>query len=89
VTDPVYGTIEVWNGLIEVDGERVRFDSHTRVHSSDDGVVSTSELRFRTQSDLTRSLLDPGFSVQHIFGGWDRKPVRATSPELVFVASRG
>lgn len=89
VTDPVYGTVEVWYRLIEVDGERVRFESHARFQTSGDDVVSTNELRFRTQPALTRSLLYAGFSVEHIFGGWDRQPVGARSSELIFIASRG
>ncbi|MGC1909645.1 MAG: class I SAM-dependent methyltransferase [Candidatus Dormiibacterota bacterium] len=89
VTDPVHGSIEVWYRLIEVDGELVRFESHARLQDSGDELVSTNELRFRTQSDLTRSLLGAGFAVEHIFGGWDRQPVGARSPELIFIASRG
>jgi SAM-dependent methyltransferase len=82
------GRIEVWYRLLEVRRERVLYEIHYRFVSSGEEVVSTNELRFRTQAELMQSLTDIGFSVEHVFGDWGRQPVDAKSPELIFVALR-
>ncbi|HYM68584.1 MAG TPA: class I SAM-dependent methyltransferase [bacterium] len=84
-----HGPIEVWEQLIEVAGARVRFEIHYRFSSSGEELVSTGELRFRTRTELTQSLIDAGFSVEHVFGDWDGQPVEAESREFIFQAVRG
>ncbi len=75
IQDAMHGSIEVWSQLIEVAGSYVRFEIHYRFSSSGEELVSTGELRFRTRTELTQSLIDTGFSVEHIFGDWDGQPV--------------
>ncbi len=86
---PALGQVEVWQQVLEVQGDRVSCEIHYRFTSSGEEVVSTGELRFRTQAELTRSLTDAGFSVEHVFGDWDRRPLDAESPEMIIVAARG
>jgi SAM-dependent methyltransferase len=86
--DPALGQVEVWHQVIEVQGDRVAFKIHYRFASSGEQVMSTNELRLRTQGELTRSLSEVGFAVEHVFGDWDRRPVEVESPELIFVAAR-
>jgi len=88
IDDPGLGQVEVWQQLIEVQGGRVSFEIHYLFASTGEEVVSTNELRFRTQAELTRSLADVGFSVEHLFGDWDRQPVGVGSRELIFIATR-
>jgi SAM-dependent methyltransferase len=88
VEDAAPGPIDTWIQSVEVLGEHVRYELHYRFVSTDEELVSTTELRFRTQGDLTESLADAGFSVEHVFGDWDRQPVEVGSPELIFVAVR-
>ena len=85
---PERGQIEMWHQLLEVRGERVLYENHYRFVSSGEELVSTNELRFRTQTELTRSLTEIGFSVEHVFGDWSRQPVEAETHELIFVAMR-
>ena len=52
-------------------------------------VVASSELRFRSRAELTNSLISCGFTVEQIYGDWDRGPVVSTSRVMVIVAHRG
>jgi hypothetical protein len=73
------------------DGALVRSEVHYRFPASGEELVSANELRFRTRSELTQDLARAGFSVQHVFGGWDRRPARPENPasaELIFIAAR-
>jgi hypothetical protein len=82
------GRVEVWQRVLEVRDDRVLSEIHYRFAASGEELVSTSELRFRSQAGLRRSLAEAGFSVERVFGDWDRGPVQADSPELIFVAAR-
>ncbi len=86
---PALGQVEVWQEVLAVHGDRVSSAIHYRFAADGQELVSTSELRFRSQAELTRSLADAGFSVEQVFGSWDRRPVGPDSPELIFVAARG
>jgi SAM-dependent methyltransferase len=81
------GDVDVWFDLHEVAGHLVRYDIHYRLASGEE-LISEDLLRFRSQSDLERSLVEAGFSVDRVFGDWDRSPVSTQSPELIFVATR-
>jgi hypothetical protein len=78
----------VWQQVLEVKRDRVVSEIHYRFASDGTELVSTNELRFRTQVELTRSLTDAGFLVEYVFGDWDRRPVEVESPEMIFVAAR-
>ena len=47
-----------------------------------------SELRFRSQVELTDSLTDAGFTVEQVYGDWDRSPMTSASRMMIFDASR-
>jgi SAM-dependent methyltransferase len=85
----VLGQVEAWYQVVEVEGDLVTSEIHYRFAASGEAVVSHNELRFRSQAELARSLADAGFTVEQVFGDWDRRPVREDSPELIFVAARG
>ena len=51
-------------------------------------VVASSELRFRGLAELTDSLTNAGFTVEHVYGDWDRGPVTSASRVMVFIARR-
>jgi hypothetical protein len=85
---PALGQVEVWQQVLEVQGDRVSSEIHYRFASDGTELVSTNELRFRTRGELRRSLTDAGFSVEQVFGDWDRQPVGVGSPEMIFVAAR-
>jgi ubiquinone/menaquinone biosynthesis C-methylase UbiE len=85
---PVIGPFDMWQQDTEVHGNLVGFELHYLLADTGEELVSTNQLRFRSEADLTDSLLGTGFSVEHVFGDWDRRPVRADSPELIYVARR-
>ena len=47
---------------------------------------SQTSLRFRTQDELRRTLADAGFTVEDVYGGWDRHPPGQGDGELLVVA---
>jgi hypothetical protein len=52
-------------------------------------VIASSELRFRSQAELTESLIGAGFSVEQVYGDWEHGPLASGSPVMVFLARRG
>jgi hypothetical protein len=60
------------------DGQ-VRFESHNIFGATGELLVASSELRFRSQAQLTDSLISSGFTVEHVYGDWQRGPVAGTS----------
>lgn len=86
VNDPVAGDIEWWTKPLTVKGERVLYENHYLFKNSGEELISTNELRFRTRAELEDSLVAAGFTVEDVFGYWDRRPADDDSPELIFVA---
>ena len=87
-SDPVGGPFEVWCQLVEVKNHRVRFEIHYVLSDTDEELISTNELRFVAEHELTASLTAAGFHVEHVFGDWDREPVGVGTPESIYVAVR-
>ena len=73
--------------MLAVQGNLVISEIHYRFPEGEE-LVSTTQLRFRNQKQLARSLAAAGFSVEQVFGDCDRRPVEPDSPELIFVAAR-
>jgi SAM-dependent methyltransferase len=86
--DSPYGPMECWLELVSVENGRVRFEGHNVFTATSELVVASSELRFRSLAELTASLINAGFSVDHVYGDWDRGPVASTSRFMVFIARR-
>ncbi len=88
VTDPVAGEITSWTNAEDIDDDIVRFDNHYRFHVSGEELVSHAALRFRTEAELRDSLTATGFTIETIYGDWDRRPPTDATRELIVVASR-
>lgn len=86
--DSPFGPMESWLELVSVVGERVRFEGHNVFNATGEVVVSTSELRFRSGAGLTSSLTDSGYTIEHVYGDWNRGPLVSASRIMVFVARR-
>lgn len=84
----VDGAVEWWFKLLSVENKRVRYELHYFFARSGEEVVSVNELAFRSQNEITGMLSDTGFEIEIIYGDWDASPVRADSPEMIFVAKR-
>jgi SAM-dependent methyltransferase len=86
VDDPVSGPIEV---VVVCTGETdgvVSYTIHYWFIASGMELKAAGQLRFRTADELTASLEASGFTVEHVYGNWDRSDVTDQSPELIFVA---
>src|SRR5260221_3612749 len=60
-----YGPVECWLEPVSVGNGRVRFGGHNVFTSTGELVVASSELRFRSLAELTDSLNNAGFTVEH------------------------
>jgi len=83
-----YGPLTCWLELISVENDRVRFAGHNIFTATGETFVVRSELRFRSQAELSASLTDAGFTVEQVYGDWQRGPVTSVSRVMVFIARR-
>ena len=80
--------METWLEVVEVSDGRVLMEGHNVFTSTGEKIVAGSELRFRSESELTASLISTGFTVEHVYGTWDRDPFVPTSRFMAYVARR-
>lgn len=83
-----YGALEEWLEVVSVEDGRVRFEGHNHFTETGEVLVVPSELRFRSQAELTDLLLAAGFTIEHVYGDWHEGPVVNNSRIMVFVACR-
>ncbi len=88
MTDTPFGAVDAWWELIDVDGDLVRTEIRYRFAATGEELVSSNALRFRSRAAIEREVAEAGFAVERVYGDWDRSPVDAGSPELIFVARR-
>jgi len=86
--DSPNGPMESWLELVRVGDGRVSFEGHNIFLSTGEVVVAKSELRFRSLEELTDTLTDAGFTVEHVYGDWKKGPLLSTSRVMIFVARR-
>lgn len=86
--DSPNGPMECWLELVSVDDGRVHLVGHNVFKATGEVVVASSVLRFRGLAELTDSLINAGFTVEHVYGDWDRGPFTGTSRAMVFIARR-
>ncbi len=87
-SDTPNGPMESWLELISVGDGRVVFEGHNVFLATGEVVVVRSELRFRSLQELTASLTGSGFTVEHVYGDWNKGPLLPASRVLVFIARR-
>ena len=86
--DSPHGPMECWLELISVGNGRVHLEGHNVFSATGEVVVASSELRFRGLSELSDSLITTGFTVEHVYGDWNRGPVVSASRVMVFIVRR-
>ncbi|MGB0388108.1 MAG: class I SAM-dependent methyltransferase [Ardenticatenaceae bacterium] len=86
--DSPYGPMECWLELVNVADGRVCFKGYNVFTVTGEVLVASSELRFRSLTELTNSVSNAGFTVEHVYGDWERGPVTSSSRVLVIVARR-
>ncbi len=77
--------VTAWTEVTAVTGTVVYF---TICYQFFDGLTleSTGALRFRPEDEVRSTLSDAGFSVEQIYGGWNREPVGAPDGEFLVLA---
>ena len=86
--DSPNGPMECWLELVSVGDSRVHLVGHNVFKATGEVVVASEELRFRALPELIDSLVKAGFTVEHVYGDWDRGPLSVTSRAMVFIARR-
>jgi SAM-dependent methyltransferase len=86
--DSPYGPMESWLEVVSVSNGQVGIDGYNVFTATGEVVIASSELRFRSQAELTGSLLTTGFRVEHVYGDWERGPLNRASRIMVFIARR-
>ena len=86
VRDSLVGAIQTWTEVDAVADDVVSVTNHYRFLATDDDVVSSARLRFRSEAELRATLAAAGFAVDRLYGDWDRRPASADTRELIVVA---
>ena len=86
--DSPHGPMSCWLDVLHVGTRSVVFEGHNIFTETGEELVARSELRFRTLLEVTNSLVAAGFTVEHVYGRWDRSPFQESSPLMIFVARR-
>jgi SAM-dependent methyltransferase len=86
--DLVAGRVETWMEFRDLRGGVVSYTNYYRFTSTGEEIAVLSQLRFRNQEELAKSLADAGFVVNQEYGDWDRRPVSPTAREIIIVAQR-
>ncbi len=88
VRDSSAGVIERWPEVHHVREGVLSYTIHNLFLATGEDIVAPTQIRFRTQEELERSLTDVGFRVEQVYGDWDRRPATASTDELIMVAVR-
>jgi SAM-dependent methyltransferase len=82
------GPVEFWHETAAAELPRVSYDTHVRNLRTGDATTSRDVLAFRGEGALRASLRHAGFTVDHVYGDWNRVPPAAASPELIVIARK-
>lgn len=87
-TNTPFGLMECWLELASVKPGKVRFVAHNVFRATGEDVVVSSELRFRTETELSNSLIKAGFTIKHLYGDWHSGSFSEKSRLMIFIAQR-
>ncbi|MEL6408587.1 MAG: class I SAM-dependent methyltransferase [Chloroflexota bacterium] len=86
--DSPHGAMSTWVEIIEVNHNLVRFEGHNVFDETGEVIISESTLRFRRYEEISRSLIDTGFSIKDVYGDWHKSAFQDESKRMIFVAMR-
>lgn len=86
---PTDGPVEAWVETLDVTGELVTFEWHYQFQRTNESLRSVSTLRFPDRATIEASLFRAGFVLETLYGDWDISPFEKSSPEMIFIATRG
>lgn len=79
--------VEVRTEVTSVVEHAVAFTMHFAFPDGEE-LLSTATLRFRTEAELRSALEQAAFTVDRVYGGWQRQPVGEGDGELLVIARR-
>jgi ubiquinone/menaquinone biosynthesis C-methylase UbiE len=85
LTLPDGNVVTAWTEVTTVKDRVVHFTIHYVMPAGDE-VSSEGTLAFRTEDEIRSSLIAAGFTIEHIYGGWNRDPIGSPDGELLVVA---
>jgi SAM-dependent methyltransferase len=80
-------TVAIWTEVTALTDDTVSFSHHYRFPHGEE-LRSDSSLRFWSEPRLRQSVVEAGFAIERVHGGWRGEPVGAGDGELMFVARR-
>jgi SAM-dependent methyltransferase len=80
-------TVTIWTEVTGFSDNTVSFSHHYHFVSGET-LRSDSCLRFRSEQQLRQSVIEAGFSIERVHGGWRGEAVGSGDGELIFVARR-
>jgi len=86
--DTEFGRMKRWMEVVKAEKGRVHFVKHNVFEETGEDVPVRSKLRFRSKSELVSALEAGGFSIERVYGDWNRGPFTKSSRVMVFVAYR-
>lgn len=88
---PDGGEFTSWVEVVETSGSAQSYTLTHRGHTVLPGglhLTALETLRFRSPEEIVTSVEAAGFSVEEIWGDWDRSSFTAESPEMIVLARR-
>jgi SAM-dependent methyltransferase len=82
------GPLREWLEVSEPAPGRVTLTAHNEFENIGDDVVEELTLAFRERAVLESQLTNAGFTVETVWGSWDRLPCTDESPVMIFQARR-
>jgi ubiquinone/menaquinone biosynthesis C-methylase UbiE len=86
ITLPDGRGVTAWTEVTQVKDRVVDFMIHYLMPAGEE-LVSEGTLAFRTEDELRSSLTDAGFTIEAIYGGWNRDPIGHPDGEFLVVAT--
>ncbi|HEX3466039.1 MAG TPA: class I SAM-dependent methyltransferase [Candidatus Elarobacter sp.] len=88
VLDSPNGTVRESRRFIAMDGDRMRFE--LRYTFPDETLVSKSELRFVSRTEIENDVIASGLHLDNVLGNWNGEPFDENlSDEMIFIARCG
>jgi len=86
IADTPLGPVEWWSEKLTYEKGYASYELHYLFTKTQEKIISTNTLRFRTYHELQASLDDAGFSVEQVYGSWEKAPFEAQSDEIILIA---
>ncbi len=80
------GQVTAWTEVTQVKDRVIDFTIHYLMQAGDE-LTSEGTLAFRTEVEVRTSLTNAGFTIEHIYGGWNRDPIGSPDGELLVVVT--